>query len=661
MKTPRELWAAMGAIAALLIALAVLTADEGAGESRPGEPPAPLKPRSFGNSLADPVPYDGRSPREPAEDERRVLVELPRPALGERADPRALSGRQARDYVANLRDESAALRSALEARGLELRDVVTYERTWNGFAATVATRDLARLVSAGLRTRAVRRFYPAVSEPVLVSAPAAAPAPPADAPLVALLAGGLRGRVGYDAVDRDGDPAPGPDPRDARRSETSALGPAAVLEAGGRRVLALRVSALRADAEGRVDEYARTDELLAGLERAVDPDGDGDPRDAATAAVVAVNAPYAGFAGSPEARAAAAAVALGTEVVASPGHEAAGLAPYGTIGSPAAEDRVTAVAPAPAPDGTARSVLRVDELTVRGAAVLAGRPPRRALRTSAVVDGERPEELEGLQGRIALVRAGANPPAQAAAAAAAGAEAVLLAQPRAEHALAAMPAGRVGVPVLGITGEAAEAVLAAGRDREVRADPARLAADARPGVAFGGRAPSRFASRGPAYSGAVKPEALAPAGVVAAGALISGGAVAAASSVVRPVAVRRAPTRPPGPARITLGRPQLLSERGRTTGVRFTLGSFDRGDPGARRPTRVVPADRLELVLVDAAGRVVRRLTPAGGELGLLPAEYAYTLPRAALRSLPAGRNRFRIRAWAPRQRRATEVRSAAF
>ena len=57
-----------------------------------------------------------------------------------------------------------------------------------------------------------------------------------------------------------------------------------------------------------------------------------------------------------------------------------------------------------------------------------------------------------------IVRAGDNPPARAAAAAAAGARTVLLADPR-KRPLAAMPAGRVGVPVIGVTGEAAEEVL----------------------------------------------------------------------------------------------------------------------------------------------------------------------------------------------------------
>src|SRR4029079_12795066 len=49
--------------------------------------------------------------------------------------------------------------------------------------------------------------------------------------------------------------------------------------------------------------YARTDQLIAGLDRAVDPDGDGDAHDAARIALVGLAEPFASFAESPESRA----------------------------------------------------------------------------------------------------------------------------------------------------------------------------------------------------------------------------------------------------------------------------------------------------------------------------------------------------------------------
>ena len=94
--------------------------------------------------------------------------------------------------------------------------------------------------------------------------------------------------------------------------------------------------------------------------------------------------------------------------------------------------------------------------------------------------------------------------------------------------------------------------------------------------------------------------------------------------------------------------------------VRFTLGTFVRGRPTAGRGTRIVPAQRLALTLEGKDG-VVRELTPSGGERGLLPGEYAYTLPRSVLSGLEPGRYRFRARAHAPRQKRASVRLSPAF
>ncbi len=72
-----------------------------------------------------------------------------------------MGAEEQRRYLRSLKKEAATLRSALEARGVVLRDVVGYYRVWNGFSATVRTRDLARLNSPGVRVRTVRRAYPA--------------------------------------------------------------------------------------------------------------------------------------------------------------------------------------------------------------------------------------------------------------------------------------------------------------------------------------------------------------------------------------------------------------------------------------------------------------------------------------------------------------------
>ena len=142
----------------------------------------------------------------------------------------------------------------------------------------------------------------------------------------------------------------------------------------------------------------------------------------------------------------------------------------------------------------------------------------------------------------------------------------------------------------------------------------------------------------------------APGSGLATGRLLAGGAL----SVPFAVPVGR-PEPPP------LGDLRLEREDGRVTGVSFSLGAFDRGDPlGAG--TRIALTERLELTLVRAGGtRAVRRLTPPGGARELLPARYAYTLPAGTLRSLPRGRYAFRAVARPPRGGRAATAVSDPF
>ena len=66
-----------------------------------------------------------------------------------------------------------------------------------------------------------------------------------------------------------------------------------------RPILPIRVAGWQRDAAGGCAVYGRTDQLLAGLERAVDPNGDGDAHDAARIALVGVVEPFAAFADGP--------------------------------------------------------------------------------------------------------------------------------------------------------------------------------------------------------------------------------------------------------------------------------------------------------------------------------------------------------------------------
>ena len=69
--------------------------------------------------------------------------------------------------------------------------------------------------------------------------------------------------------------------------------------APGASILPVRVGGWQPNSEGGYSIYSRTDQLLAGLEAAVDPNGDGDVLDAARIALIGMVEPYAAFADGP--------------------------------------------------------------------------------------------------------------------------------------------------------------------------------------------------------------------------------------------------------------------------------------------------------------------------------------------------------------------------
>ena len=299
--------------------------------------------------------------------------------------------------------------------------------------------------------------------------------------------------------------------------------------ATGASVLPIRVAGWQPDALGHWAIYARSDQIIAGLERAVDPNDDGDAHDAARVALVALAEPFAGFADGPEARAAAGALALDTLVVAPAGNDGRAAAGYGDISGPggapggahgrrarrAHADRPRAhrrarrardaarrhapLAGAVRPAQPARpraSRCRAGRSAVRGA-------PRRGSPTSSRASG-----LSIVAGRAALVPIGASPAPAAARAAAAGASAVLLYGGR-----AALPAGGLGldesipIPVVSIPTQ-----RGACRARAHRARPAgrrRARRGAQRAERRAGRVAS-FSSSGLAFDGRVKPDLVAP-------------------------------------------------------------------------------------------------------------------------------------------------------
>ena len=80
-------------------------------------------------------------------------------------------------------------------------------------------------------------------------------------------------------------------------------------------MLPIRVAGWQTATDGRELVYGRSDQLIAGLDRAVDPNGDGDEHDAVRVALVGVAEPYAAFTDGPEAQAVQGALDLNTLVV----------------------------------------------------------------------------------------------------------------------------------------------------------------------------------------------------------------------------------------------------------------------------------------------------------------------------------------------------------
>jgi Subtilase family/PA domain len=291
-------------------------------------------------------------------------------------------------------------------------------------------------------------------------------------------------------------------------------------------VLPVRVAGWQRDSRGAFSVYARTDQLIAGLERAVDPNDDGDTHDAARIALIGVAEPFGAFDDSPAAQAVAGALRHDTLVVAPAGNDGPAGVHFGSISGPGGSRAALTVGAADLRSGLAnvrvvvRNGLRTvldRELALAGAVV----PKRRLdlpLAQPAVPDtppGLEPDALDltaffdpggfsRVAGRAALVPAGASPRDSAAAAARAGAAAVVLYGGE-------LPSGAVGmsedvdVPVVAV----AEAV---GRDvaAALRAgDAASVSLGATTGrPASGGVAP--FSSHGLAFDGRLKPDLTAP-------------------------------------------------------------------------------------------------------------------------------------------------------
>ena len=312
----------------------------------------------------------------------------------------------------------------------------------------------------------------------------------------------LQGRLlpGIDVIDADGDPSAAQNPTAPGRPErhatelaglvAGARGPAGLRGVAPRvSLLPIRVAGWQPDADGGVSLYGRTDQLLAGLEAAVDPNGDGDAHDAVRIALVGVAEPFSSFPDGPLARAGRGAIALDTLVVAPAGNDGPAGPGYGSIAAPAGTSGVLGVAAA---DSRGRSptvhlllpaglqVLASGETPLGGAvgpgAVSNARVvalPRRQI--VAVTRGNALARLfdgagySRVAGRAVLLPSGPTTPEAVRELAAAGTRAVLVDGP--------IPAGSLGldetedVPIVGVSaagGEPGARRARRGRPRRAR-------------------------------------------------------------------------------------------------------------------------------------------------------------------------------------------------
>ena len=509
---------------------------------------------------ASPVSWQGLvggGQRSPVSVGQRMIVVMKTPSLADRivAHGGIASATREQAWTSSVLAQQRLLRSRLEVQGVEIHPEFNFARVLAGFSAALDATAISLLErdSAVQGVYPVRVAYPAsVSSDALERRALASPVGDADLSLagydgravtIALLDTGvdrlhpsLVGSVsrGVDIVDPSGDTsaqAPPGRPGDVERHGTELAGilvgdrgpPAAHGVARGASVLPIRIAGWQPDGRGRYAVYSRTDQLIEGLERAVDPNGDGDAHDAVRVALVGVAAPYAAFADDPAARAVAGAVGLNTLVVAPAGNDGPAGPGYGSISGPGGSPAALTVGAADlrAKTQLVRVSLRSGlQVVLDRALPLSGElAPTSAFTSSIAAPGLvrrrasfalpssyfTRDGLSLVAGRAALVPAGRSPASTARSAAQAGATAVLLYG-------AQLPVGGVPldddtpVPVASIPSSVAVRLLATivrGHDAAVSIGAGHDEDnDAAMTVA-------PFSSTGLAYDGRVKPDVVA--------------------------------------------------------------------------------------------------------------------------------------------------------
>jgi len=490
---------------------------------------------------------------------QRVIVLLKAPALADRVGNAGglATSEQERQWTQSALSAQKLLVARLRVQGVIVQPEFSYTRAVNGFSAAFDARGIALLERAPdvAGVYPVRAAYPASLSSRLLTATGFGERPniglsdkDGRGVTIALLDTGvdraqpfLRGRVtgGIDIVGGDAgalaSPQPGePSQLERHGTEMAGLlvgsgGPGALAGvAPGATVLPIRVAGWQRDAAAGWAVYGRTDQVLAGLERAVDPNGDGDAHDAARVALVGVAEPFAGFADGPIAHAVEGATRLDTLVVAPAGNDGPAGPGYGSVAGPGGAPAVLTVGAADLRPrfGQVRVVLRAalrvefDGMSPLVGAVTPSEPldvgigaPRAQTTEPVGYSGPVPlldffdrHGASLVAGRAALLPAGADPNGSLANAAQAGAVAVLFYG-------ADLPAGGIGldesapIPAVSVPEAAAQTLLArirSGIPVTLSLGAARTRSNA------GESRVTPFSSTGLAFDGRVKPELVAP-------------------------------------------------------------------------------------------------------------------------------------------------------
>ncbi|HJX46496.1 MAG TPA: S8 family serine peptidase, partial [Gaiellaceae bacterium] len=349
---------------AVLLALLVISATAvllATGGKSAGQLPAPLTAASAWRGLV------GSRPR--VAPGQRVIVVLKTPSLAQRvaAAGGVASTRQERAWTVTALSAQKLLVSRLALSGVSVQPDYSFARVLNGFSAVLdpSAIPLIERDEDVVGVYPVRIAYPSTTSADVLSrsdfGPGSGHRPEIGIAgvdgrgvTIALLDTGvdpavpyLRGRIldGIDVIGGNSGALAAAKPDDSSQLErhgtqmagllVGAGGPSGLSGvATGAAVLPVRVAGWQPDALGHWAIYGRSDQIIAGLERAVDPNDDGDAHDAARVALIALAEPFAGFTDGPEARAAAGALALDTLVVAPSGNDGPSGGGYGDIAGP---------------------------------------------------------------------------------------------------------------------------------------------------------------------------------------------------------------------------------------------------------------------------------------------------------------------------------------